>query len=145
MKPVKIRNIFSGMINTSFNYQEQLDAGQAVFYFEKGICSQIKPKRYLTDVIQSFESGNSLFAILKKVDKVNTIMNETGCDIDTAIAVYYLIQQNLNWFSGADEYSTAFSIAVEHHYIDEPAIAAILYKDIISTDKWGKGSDTRRL
>lgn len=145
MKPIKIRNIFSGMINTSFNYQEQLDAGQAVFYFEKGICSQIKPKRYLTDVIQSFESGNSLFAILKEVDKVNTIMNETGCDIDTAIAVYYLTQQNLNWFSGADEYSTALSIAVEHHYIDEPAIAAILYKDIISTDKWGKGSDIASL
>lgn len=145
MKPVKIRNIFSGMINTSFNYQEQLDAGQAVFYFEKSICSQIKPRRYLEDIIQSFESGNSLFSILKKVDKVNTIMNESGCDIDTAIAVYYLIQQNLNWFSGADEYSTAASIALEHHYIDESAIAAILYKDIILTNKWGQGSEIAAL
>lgn len=141
MKPIKLRNIFSGMINTSFNYQEQLDAGQAVFHFEKGICSQIKPKRYLEDIILSLESGNSLFAILKKVDKVNTIMNEAGCDIDTAITVYYLIQQNLNWFSGADEYLKAFSIALEHHYVDEHAIAAILYKDIILTGKWGQGSE----
>lgn len=145
MKPVKIRNNFSGMINNTFNYQEQLDAGQAVFYFEKGICSQIKPKRYLTDIIQSFESGNSLFAILKKVDNVNTIMNETGCDIDTAIAVYYLVQQNLNWFSGEDEYLKAFSIALEHRYIDESMIAAILYNDIILTNKWGQGNEISAL
>lgn len=140
MKPIKLRNIFSGMINTSFNYQEQLDAGQAVFYFEKGICSHIKPKRYLTDLLQSLESGNGLFGILKKIDKVNTIIKETGCDIDTAIAVYYLTQRNLLWLSGADEYLKAFSIANEHQYIDETATAASLYKDIILTGKWGNGS-----
>lgn len=140
MKPVKIRNIFPDLVNTSFNYQEQLDAGQSVFNFGKGICSSIQPKRYLADIVQSFEVGNSLFAILKKIDKVNTIMKETGCDIDVAIAIYYLIQKDLNWFSGAEEFSKAFSIATERRYVDETAIAICLYKDIILTDRWGRGS-----
>lgn len=140
-KPVKIRNIFSGMINTAFNYQEQLDAGQYVFYFVKGICSQVKPKRYLSELIRLLESGNSLFSILKVKDKVNTIVLETGCDLDTAIAVYNVIQMNLTWFSSADEYTKAFSIASEHKYVDETAIAARLYIDVVLTGRWGRGRE----
>lgn len=141
MQPLLLRNIFSGMINTAFNYQEQLDSGQVVFYFEKEICSYVEPKRYLTDIIQSLENGNSLFSVLKKIDAVNKIMNDTNCDVDKAIAIYYLTQLRLDWFSGATEYSQALESALVQQYIDKVAVADCLYKDIILTGKWGRGSD----
>lgn len=140
MQSLLLRNIFSGIINTTFNYQEQLESGQAVFYFEKKICSFVEPKRYLTDIIQSLEGGNRLFAVLKKIDAVNKIMIETNCDIDKALAIYYLTQLRLDWFTDADEYSQALEIALQHHYIEKESVAERLYKDIILTGKWGQGS-----
>lgn len=137
MKPVKIRNIMLTSGSGVYDYREQLAAGQAVFDFENGICSQIGPKRYLTDIIESIERGDSLFSSLKKIDKINAIMRQTGCDVDSATAVYHLLQGELTWFSGADEYTRAFTIAAKHSFVDAAAIAVALYRDILAADKWG--------
>lgn len=140
-KPLVLRNIFSSMVNSTYNYQAQLDAGQLVFYFEKGICSNVKPKRYLSDIIASIEGGDKIFAVLKKIDAVNKIALETGCNIDKAIAVYYLTQLKLDWFSGLDEYSQALTVALEHKYVDESAVASRVYNDIIKSARWGRGTE----
>lgn len=137
-KPVKIRNIFSGMINSTYNYGEEIALGHYAFYFTKGQYSSVEPKRYLVDIVKSLESG-SLFSVLKKISEVNKIMCETHSDIDTAIAVYYILQKKLDWFAGVDEYTKALDIALAHNYIEKKTIAFYLYNDIILTEKWGKG------
>lgn len=140
MPLVKVRNIFASMVGSAFNYQEELDAGHLVFNFEKGIYSDIALGRYVTDIMHTVETS-TLFAALKKIEAVSSIMSTTHCSIDTAIAVYYLAQKNLNWFSGAAEYAEALDIALQFRYIDEKTIASYLYNDIVRTGKWGRGSE----
>lgn len=141
-QPIKLRNILINQLNNnSFNYSEKLAAGNLVFNFEKGICAYVKPKRYISDIIQSFEQGCTLFNVLTKIDKVNNIIKDTDCDVDTAIAVYYIMQNNLAWFSGVEEYQKAYDIAIKYHYINEETLATRLYNDIILTGKWGRGQD----
>ena len=140
MPPIKIRNIFASMIGSTFNYQDELAAGNIVFNFEKKICSKLVLGRYINDVMQSLESS-TLFAILKKIESVNNIIAMTQCHIDIALAVYYLNQKNFRWFTGASEYSSALEIALKYHYINEKEIAFNLYNEVIISGKWGKGNE----
>lgn len=124
--PMKLRNVFIG---SPFNFQEEKDAGQYVFNFEKRICSEVAPKRYLTDIAYTLESGKGLFAALKKIEAINDIMGKTGCDADTAMAVYYLMQGNLGWFGGSEEDAKAFNVALQHHFVDLKELLKTPLKD----------------
>lgn len=138
MPQIKVRNIFSDVVDNSFNYQDQLNVGKSVFNFQSGAYANIKSKRYVTDIINTL-MNQGIESAKKKAIEVNKIMQQTNCDIDSAIAVYYLGQQNIQWFNGLNEYEMALDIATKTNLIDKSAIASKLMTDIIKTKKWGSG------
>lgn len=138
--PVKIRNIFSGLIDSVYRYEEEIEKGHYAFNFSKGIGSPVISKRYVVDIIGSFETER-LFPTLKKVSAVNKIMEEANCDVDSAVAVYHVSQKHFNWFKDAVELTKAMDIAISKGYVDQKSAALDFYKSIVLTGKWGKGKE----
>lgn len=138
---VKIRNIFNDeILGGFFNPQEELDAGQLLFIFNKNIYSNIGPKRYLNDIVHSLENDNS-YQVANKIQEVHNIMQNTQCDVDTAICLYHMMKKELSWFNGVKEFFDTFEIALKYHYVSEQEIAIKLYSEIILSEKWGSGRD----
>ena len=140
VKPVKIRNIFPDSIGKAFKYEEAVAAGGKAFWFEKNICANITPGRYVKDIVTCAIGGASKFELLKKVQEVNKITEKAGCDADTAIAVHHLMLNEPAWFENAAEYERAFQVATKYNYINAAIAAKKLYDDVISTGKWGSGA-----
>lgn len=140
---VRIRNIFAAALG-SFSFQDEQSLGRYAFNFTQNICPQVPVGRYVTDILQAAATC-SVFDVMKRVETVGKVMAASGCDADTAIGVYYLMQKNPGWFTDAGEYRRALDIGRKYRLIDERGVAAGLYRDIIATGKWGKGSQIAEL
>lgn len=138
MPQVKIRNIFRDAMDYPFNYRDQLNAGKAVFNFQSNIFAEIEAKRYVEDIIKTL-LDNGFDSATHKALAVDKIMGQTNCDIDSAIAVYYLCRQDFVWFKGLSEYEKALEIVSKTNLVDKKDIASKLMTDIIKSKKWGSG------
>lgn len=135
---VRIRNLFSSA-RSSFNYQDEQSLGNYAFNFMENICPQVPTGRYVADIIQVAASCG-LSEVIKQVETVGKVMEVSGCDIDTALGVYYLLQKKIGWFLDASEFQRALNVGRKYCLVSEQDVAAGLYRDVLSTGKWGKGS-----
>lgn len=135
---VRIRNIFAAALS-SFSFQDEQSLGRYAFNFAQNICPQVPAGRYVTDILQAAATCG-VFDVMKRVETVGKVMAASSCDADTATGVYYLMQKCPSWFTDAGEYRRALDIGRKYRLIDEQGVAAGLYRGIIATGKWGKGS-----
>lgn len=139
MKLVKIRNIFESALPAAFNYEMERDGGSFVFNFTNNIFASVDAGRYVSDVINTLKTSN-LFNALKLVEQVDKISTAVKCDYDTATRIYHIVNNDLTWFNGAEEFISALQTAERNGYVKEKDYATKIYNDIIKTKRWGFGS-----
>lgn len=141
IEPTKIRNIFDGGYSSSFNFDDEIAAGNYAFNFERSLFAEVSLNRYVTDIIHTLKN-KTLFETLKKVEQIDKLMQDLQCDVDTAICVYNAIINNFDWFKNVDEFTTTLNLLVNANYIDNIAYAKNVYSLIVKTKRWGFNSDT---
>lgn len=139
MKMVKIRNIFESALPAAFNYEMECEGGSYVFNFAKKIFASVPAGRYVSDVINTLKTSN-LFSGLKLVEQVDKIAVQARCDYDTATRIYHIVNNDLTWFTGSDEFIKAMATAERAGYVKERDYATRIYTDIVKTKRWGFGS-----
>lgn len=144
IEPVRVRNPFTGF-GGNFNFEEEAQMGeQYVFNFEKRVFSTVAPGKYATDVVNSMATGK-LFDVIGKVDRVERIMAQLGCDADTALGVYYIAQKQLGFFATAQEFNQALSLAVRAGYVTKESLIPQMYAGIVKPARYGYGPDAIEL
>lgn len=141
IEPTKIRNIFDGGYSSSFNFDDEIAAGNYAFNFERSLFADVSLNRYVTDIIHTLKT-KTLFETLKKVEQIDKLMQDLQCDVDTAICAYNAIINNFDWFKSVDEFTTTLSLLVNANYIDNIAYAKNVYAMIVKPKRWGFNSNT---
>ncbi len=144
IEPVRVRNPFTGF-GGNFNYEEEVQMGQQyVFDFEKRVFSSVTPCRYVVDIVNQLCAGK-LFDVLAKVERIERIMAQLGCDMDTALGVFYIAQKQLGFFGTAQEFQQALSLAVRANYVTKESLIPQIYTSIVKPARYGYGADAIEL
>lgn len=139
LPPIKVRDLTKKSLE-SFDFQDQMNMDNIVFDFNKDICSDIKPKRYVQDIIETIKNFGIAQAE-QKANYVENVMHATNCSSDEAIGVYYLGRSDFRWFRGREELCNALKLVEGTNLIDKKAVAARLATDVIKTKIWGSGQE----
>ncbi|MBQ8295335.1 MAG: hypothetical protein IJX87_02745 [Clostridia bacterium] len=140
---LKMRNVFFNHGGSMvFNYQEEADVGeQYVFSFDEGIYSEVKTGAYVKELVNDLRT-NSLPNVLAKVAEVGEIAKKANCDLDTALALYYISKKNFAWFKSADDFIKAFETAASAQLVSKTELLAQVYTDIVKPKRWGYNKTT---
>lgn len=141
IKLTKIRNIFEpGGYSSAFNYDEEIAAGHYAFNFERSLFANVPLNRYVTDIINTLKT-KTLFETLKQVEQIDKLMQDLQSDADTAICAYNAINNNFDWFNGADEFIATLNLLSDAKYIDNVAYAKNINLMILKPKRWGFNRD----
>ena len=144
IEPVRVRNPFKGF-GGHFNYEEEAQMGtQYVFDFEKRVFSSVTPGKYVTDLVNHMATGK-LFDVLAKAERMERIAAQLGCDLDTAVGVYYIAQKQLGIFKTAQEFNQALTLATRAGLVTKESLVAQIYASIVKPARYGYSPDAVEL
>ena len=144
IEPMRVRNPFKGF-GGHFNYEEEIQVGQQyVFDFEKRMFSPVTPGKYVTDIVHQLSVGK-LFDVLQKVEQLERISVQLGCDLDTALGVYHIAKKQLNYFATAQDFNAALGLAVRAGYITKEDLIPQIYTSIVEPARYGYGAEAVEL